>query len=88
MTRTVQFNMLTCYSISKFLFFISLIEATYQKAEVLYQMGRFEEALVFYHKGVQQRPDMDLFHQGIRKSQEAIEVSLGGNVQYCTVSVV
>jgi len=50
-------------------------------------MGRFEEALVFYHKGVQQRPDMDLFHQGIRKSQEAIEVSLGGTVQYCTVSV-
>ena len=65
-----------------FFFFLFLsIEATYQKAEVLYQMGRFEEALVFYHQGVQQRPDMDLFHQGIRKAQEAIEVSLGGIYQ-------
>ena len=52
--------------------------ATYQKAEVLYQMGRFEEALVFYHTGSKQRPDMELFHQGVRKAQEAIEVSLGG----------
>lgn len=53
--------------------------ATYQKAEVLYQMGRFEEALVFYHMGARQRPDMDLFNQGVRKAQEAIEISLGGN---------
>lgn len=52
--------------------------ATYQKGEVLYQMGRFEEALVFYHMGCKQRPDMDLFHQGVRKAQEAIEISLGG----------
>ena len=41
-------------------------------------MGRFEEALVFYHTGCRQRPDMDLFHQGVRKAQEAIEISLGG----------
>lgn len=56
------------------------ITATYQKAEVLYQMGRFEEALVFYHMGGKQRPDMDIFHQGVRKAQEAIEISLGGAV--------
>ncbi|XP_032778290.2 uncharacterized protein LOC116917044 [Daphnia magna] len=55
----------------------SYVRATYQKAEVLYQMGRFEEALVFYHKGCKQRPDMELFHQGVRKAQEAIEISLG-----------
>ncbi|XP_057371231.2 uncharacterized protein LOC130692170 [Daphnia carinata] len=53
------------------------VRATYQKAEVLYQMGRFEEALVFYHMGCKQRPDMELFHQGVRKAQEAIEISLG-----------
>ena len=58
---------------------MSRIIATYQKAEVLYQVGRFEEALVFYHKGCKQRPDMELFHQGVRKAQEAIEVSLGGD---------
>ncbi|KAI9563968.1 hypothetical protein GHT06_007706 [Daphnia sinensis] len=55
----------------------SYVRATYQKAEVLYQMGRFEEALVFYHMGCKQRPDMELFHQGVRKAQEAIEISLG-----------
>ena len=45
-------------------------------------MGRFEEALVFYHQGVKQRPDMDLFHQGVRKAQEAIEISLGGTPHF------
>lgn len=45
-------------------------------------MGRFEEALVFYHKGCKQRPDMELFHQGVRKAQEAIEISLGGTVHW------
>ena len=59
-------------------FLMKFFTATYQKAEVLYQMGRFEEALVFYHTGSKQRPDMELFHQGVRKAQEAIEVSLGG----------
>ena len=61
--------------------------ATYQKAEVLYQMGRFEEALVFYHMGCKQRPDMDLFNQGVRKAQEAIEISLGGIQQYITLLI-
>ena len=55
------------------------VAALFQKAEVLYQMGQFEDALVFYHLGVRQRPDMEAFHQGVRKAQEAIEVSLGGN---------
>ena len=57
--------------------------ATYQKAEVLFQIGRFEEALVFYHTGVKQRPDMEVFQQGVRKAQEAIEVSLGGINHLC-----
>ena len=63
--------------------FLSL--ATYQKAEILFYIGRFEEALVFYHTGVKQRPGMEMFHQGVRKAQEAIEVSLGGTVARLTV---
>ena len=47
-------------------------------------MGRFEEALVFYHMGGKQRPDMELFQQGVRKAQEAIEVSLGGTITLFT----
>lgn len=65
--------------------YYALFLATYQKAEVLYQMGRFEEALVFYHMGGKQRPDMELFQQGVRKAQEAIEVSLGGNFHNCYI---
>jgi hypothetical protein len=52
--------------------------ALFQKGEILFQLGKFEEALVFYHLGAKQRPDMEAFHQGVRKAQEAIEVSLGG----------
>lgn len=68
--------------INVYMMWLYAFEATYQKAEVLYQMGRFEEALVFYHMGCKQRPDMDLFHQGVRKAQEAIEISLGGIWHY------
>lgn len=49
----------------------------YQKAEALYAMGDFEFALVFYHRGVKLRPELQEFRLGIQKAQEAIENSVG-----------
>lgn len=48
-----------------------------QKAEVLYAMGNFEHALVFYHRGHSVRPQMHEFTLGIQKAQEAINNSIG-----------
>nr|XP_014350291.1 PREDICTED: tetratricopeptide repeat protein 25 isoform X1 [Latimeria chalumnae]XP_014350292.1 PREDICTED: tetratricopeptide repeat protein 25 isoform X2 [Latimeria chalumnae] len=49
----------------------------YQKAEVLYSMGDFEFALVFYHRGHKLRPELQEFRLGIQKAQEAIDDSVG-----------
>ncbi len=49
----------------------------YQKAEVLYSMGEFEHALMFYHRGRKIRPELEEFTLGIQKAQEAINNSIG-----------
>ncbi|XP_074652975.1 outer dynein arm-docking complex subunit 4-like [Tubulanus polymorphus] len=49
----------------------------YQKAEVLYSMGEFELALVFYHRGHKLRPELSEFRLGIQKAQEAITNACG-----------
>ncbi|XP_018419377.1 PREDICTED: tetratricopeptide repeat protein 25 [Nanorana parkeri] len=49
----------------------------YQKAEALYDMGDFEFALVFYHRGNKLRPERQDFRLGIQKAKEAIENSVG-----------
>nr|CAB3267330.1 tetratricopeptide repeat protein 25 [Phallusia mammillata] len=49
----------------------------YQKAEALYQMGDFEYALVFYHRGHKLRPELQEFRLGIQKAQEAIDNCVG-----------
>ncbi|XP_065888975.1 outer dynein arm-docking complex subunit 4-like [Dysidea avara] len=49
----------------------------FQKANSLYQMGDFEYALVYYHRGSKLRPDLTEFTQGIHKAQEAINNSIG-----------
>ncbi|KAI8803697.1 hypothetical protein BJ742DRAFT_682853 [Cladochytrium replicatum] len=49
----------------------------YQKADALYAQGDFELALMFYHRGNRQRPELDEFRIGIQKSREAIENSIG-----------
>ncbi|XP_063954060.1 outer dynein arm-docking complex subunit 4-like isoform X4 [Lytechinus pictus] len=53
------------------------IKGLFQKAEALYQMGDFEMALVFYHRGNKFRPELQEFRLGIQKAQEAIENSIG-----------
>lgn len=49
----------------------------FQKAEALYQMGNFEYALVFYHRGHKLRPELQEFRLGIQKAQEAIDNCVG-----------
>ena len=49
----------------------------HQKAEVLYQMGDFERALMFYHRGRKIRPELEEFVLGIQKAQEAVNNSIG-----------
>ncbi len=49
----------------------------YQKAEVLYCMGDFEHALVFYHRGRKIRPELHEFTLGIQKAQEGVNNSVG-----------
>ena len=49
----------------------------YQKAEVLYCMGDFEHALMFYHRGYKIRPELHEFTLGIQKAQEAVNNSIG-----------
>ncbi|CAL1540462.1 unnamed protein product [Lymnaea stagnalis] len=44
----------------------------FQKAEVLYNAGDFEFALVYYHRGNRLRPELLEFRLGIQKAQEAI----------------
>ena len=52
--------------------------ALFLKAEAKYHLGNFESALVFYHRGkkVARNKRLDLFIQGIRRTEEAIEEHL------------
>lgn len=40
-------------------------------------MGDFEQALVFYHRGLQLRPGLEQFRLGIQKAEESIRNSVG-----------
>ncbi|XP_037032171.1 tetratricopeptide repeat protein 25-like [Bradysia coprophila] len=56
----------------------SNIRAIYQKAESLYFLGQFEHSLMFFHRGLKLRPELNSFRLGVQKSQEAIEKTIGG----------
>ncbi|KAF5401601.1 Tetratricopeptide repeat protein 25 [Paragonimus heterotremus] len=51
-------------------------KALLQKAEVLYNKGDFEFALVYFHRGHKKRPERHEFRLGIQKCEEAIRNSL------------
>lgn len=55
------------------------IRAIYQKAESLYFLGQFEHSLMFFHRGLRLRPELNTFRLGVQKSQEAIEKTIGGH---------
>lgn len=56
----------------------SNIRAIYQKAEALYYLGQFELSLMFFHRGLRLRPELNSFRLGVQKTQEAIEKTIGG----------
>ena len=53
------------------------VAAIFQKAEALYHMGDFEHSLMYYHRGLQLRPELAEFRLGVQKAQEAIENTIG-----------
>ncbi|XP_060076212.1 muscle M-line assembly protein unc-89-like [Ylistrum balloti] len=53
------------------------IRGLLMKAEALYQLGHFETALVFFHRGHKLRQELGEFRLGIQKAQEAINNSIG-----------
>ncbi|XP_014249647.1 tetratricopeptide repeat protein 25-like [Cimex lectularius] len=55
----------------------SFIKALFQKAEALYYLGNFEHSLMYFHRGLRLRPDMEGFRLGVQKAQEAIENIIG-----------
>jgi tetratricopeptide (TPR) repeat protein len=40
------------------------IRAIYQKAEALYYLGKFEHSLMFFHRGLRLRPELNNFRLG------------------------
>ena len=63
-----------------------MFQGLFQKANSLYQMGDFEYALVYYHRGSKLRPDLTEFTQGIHKAQEAINNSIGSESHFVMLS--
>ncbi|KAJ4439148.1 hypothetical protein ANN_15105 [Periplaneta americana] len=55
----------------------NFIHAIYQKAESLYNLGDFEHSLMYYHRGLHLRPELEGFRLGVQKAQEAIENTIG-----------
>jgi hypothetical protein len=53
------------------------VSAIFQKAESLYHLGDFEHSLMYYHRGLRQRPELEGFRLGVQKAQEAIENTIG-----------
>ncbi|KAL3316992.1 Tetratricopeptide repeat protein 25 [Cichlidogyrus casuarinus] len=56
---------------------VKYYRAVYQKAEVLFYLGHFERALVFYHRGNRIRPQFEGFRLGIQKAEESINNCIG-----------
>lgn len=54
------------------------IRAIYQKAEALYFLGQFELSLMYFHRGLRLRPELNSFRLGVQKTQQAIEKTIGG----------
>lgn len=49
-----------------------------QMAEILYQSTAFENALVYFYRGMKARPTSNDFILGVTKSKAAISNAVGG----------
>ncbi|XP_049855213.1 outer dynein arm-docking complex subunit 4-like [Schistocerca gregaria] len=58
--------------------------AIFQKAEALYQLGDFEHSLMYHHRGLRLRPELDGFRLGVQKAQQAIQNTIGGKTLLLT----
>lgn len=56
-------------------------QVVFLRAEVLYTMGEFEQALVYFNRGRTQNPSEHKFVLGINKCREAITNCVGGQLQ-------
>ncbi len=57
----------------------SIWQGLYQKAEVLYERGDLEQALILYNRGENLRPNLrGMFQAGIVKTKKAILSAIGG----------
>ena len=63
-------------------YYILNVSAIFQKAESLYHLGDFEHSLMYYHRGLRIRPELEGFRLGIQKAQEAIENTIGSMYFY------
>lgn len=55
------------------------IRAIQQKAEALYFLGQFEQSLMYFHRGLKIRPELDTFRLGVQTTRKAIENTIGLN---------
>lgn len=55
------------------------IRAIQQKAKALYFLGQFEQSLMYFHRGLKIRPELDIFRLGIQTTRKAIENTIGPN---------
>ncbi|XP_065203319.1 outer dynein arm-docking complex subunit 4 [Planococcus citri] len=58
----------------------SFIKGLYQKAEALYHLAQFEYSLMYFHRGLHIRPQMENFRLGVHKAQQAILNTIGKSV--------
>ena len=56
---------------------VTYIKGLLQYAEALYNLGKFEKALISFHRGYKLRKDMEGFRIGVQKCQEAIRIAIG-----------
>lgn len=82
--RTSSQAPLSCSSTRKYFRYLystsmasSSVLAIFQKAESLYHLGDFEHSLMYYHRGLRLRPELEGFRLGVQKAQEAIENTIG-----------
>lgn len=61
-------------------------EGIYQKAEALYHLAQFEYSLMYFHRGLHIRHQMEDFRQGVLKAQQAILNTIGTNM-YSTIQL-
>lgn len=59
------------------------IRAIYQKAESLYYLGKFEHSLMFFHRGLRLRPELNNFRLGRFEEINGVSWGLSILFEFC-----